>query len=92
MKLLQKKSVGRKKLRYHHDREADVMYCYFDRPHRAKMLEVDDDFILRLDSITEEVVGMTVSSFSRHFPFLRGRMLDDGEVETDEVVKALLAA
>jgi len=68
------------------------MYFYFDRPQRAKTVELGGDFILRLDPTTEEVVGLTVISFSRHFSFLRGRVLDDGELETNEVVKALLAA
>lgn len=84
--------MRRKKLRYYYDRTADVMYFYFDRPRKAKTVELNDDFLLRLDPVTEEVVGMTVISFSLHFPFLRGRVPDEGEVETKEVVKALLAA
>jgi uncharacterized protein YuzE len=84
--------VRRKRVRYHYDRTADVMYFYFDRPRKAKTVELNEDFLLRLDPVTEEVVGMTVISFSRHFPFLRGRIPDEGEVETKDVVKALLAA
>lgn len=84
--------MRRKKLRYHYDREADVMFFYFDRPRKAKTIELNNDFLLRLDPATEEVVGLTVMSFSRHFPFLRGQVLDEGEVETREVIKALLAA
>ena len=80
------------KLRHHYDREADGMYFYFARPRRAKTVELDDDFLLRLDPATGAVVGMTVISFSSHFPFLRGHIPDDGEVETNAVVKALLAA
>ncbi len=68
------------------------MYFYFDQPRRAKTIELDSDFLLRLDPRTEEVVGMTVISFSRHFPFLRGRVPDEGELETHELMKALLAA
>lgn len=84
--------MTKKKLRYHYDREADVMYFYFNRPRKAKTIELNGDFLLRLDPTTEEVVGITVISFSRHFPFLRGQVPDEGEVETHEVVKALLAA
>jgi hypothetical protein len=68
------------------------MYFYFDRPRKAKTVELNTDFLLRLDPVTEEVVGMTVISFSRHFPFLRGRVPEEGELEAKEVVKALLAA
>ena len=81
-----------KKLRYSYDREADVMYFYFDRPRKAKTIELSDDFLLRLDPETQKVVGMTIVSFSRHFPFLRGRVPEEGELETHEVMKALLAA
>ena len=84
--------MKRKKLRYHYDREADVMYFYFERPRKAKTIELDNDFLLRLDPTTAETVGMTVISFSRHFPFLQGQVPDEGEIETREVMKALLAA
>ena len=84
--------MKRKKLRYHYDREADAMYFYFDRPHKAKTIELDADFLLRLDPTTEETVGITVISFSRHFPFLQGQVPDEGEIETRDMMKALLAA
>jgi uncharacterized protein YuzE len=84
--------VKRKKLRYSYDREADVMYFYFDRPRKAKTIELNDDFLLRLDPETQEVVGVTVVSFSRHFPFLRGQVPEEGELETRDVMRALLAA
>lgn len=84
--------MKKKKLRYHYDREADVMYFYFDRPQKAKTIELDTDFLLRLDPATEEMVGITVISFSRHFPFLQGQVPDEGEIETRDVIKALLAA
>jgi uncharacterized protein YuzE len=84
--------MRRKKLRYHYDREADVMYFYFDHPRKAKTVELGDDFLLRLNAATKEVVGVTVISFARHFPFLQGHIPDEGEIETRAVVKALLAA
>lgn len=84
--------MKKKKLRYHYDREADVMYFYFDRPRKAKTIELDADFLLRLDPITQETVGVTVISFSRHFSFLQGQVPDEGEIETRDVMKAFLAA
>jgi hypothetical protein len=56
------------------------------------MGKLKDEFLLRLDPFTGAVVGMTVISFSSHFPFLRGHIPEDGEVGTNAVVKALLAA
>lgn len=84
--------MRQKKLRYHYDREADVMYFYFEHPRKAKTVELNEDFLLRLDPATEEVAGLTVISFSRHFSFLQGKVPDDGEVETSTVLKTLLAA
>ena len=53
--------MTKKKLHYHYDREADVMYFYFHRPRKAKTIELNGDFLLRLDPTTEEVVGITVT-------------------------------
>lgn len=61
--------MGQKKLRYHYDREADATDFYFERPRKAKTVELNEDFLLRLDSVTEEVAGPTVIGFSRHFSF-----------------------
>ncbi len=32
--------MKQQKLRYHYDREADVMYFYFQRPRKAKTVEL----------------------------------------------------
>lgn len=84
--------MRQKTLHYHYDREADVMYFYFHHPRKAKTVELDEDFLLRLDPETEEIIGLTVISFSRHFSFLQEQVPDDGELETHAVVKAMLAA
>lgn len=84
--------MGQKKLRYHYDREADAADFYFERPRKAKTVELNEDFLLRLDSVTEEVAGPTVIGFSHHFSFLQGKCSDNGEVETRIVLKTLLAA
>lgn len=82
--------MRQKKLYYHYDREADVMYFYFERQGKAKTVGLNEDFLLRLDSVTEEVAGLTIIGFSRHFSFLQGKVPDDGEVETRTVLKTLL--
>ena len=84
--------MKQRKLRYHYDREADVMYFYFHRPRKAKTVELNADFLLRLDPMTEEVAGLTVISFSQHFSFLQEKVPDDGEVETKAIIKTLLVA
>ena len=54
-----------------HDREADVMYLFKGKPQRGKTAEIGEDFILRIDPTTGEVVGLTIVDFSRHFPAFR---------------------
>ena len=54
-----------------YDREADVMYLFKGKPQRGKTAEIGEDFILRIDPTTGEVVGVTIIDFSRHFPAFR---------------------
>lgn len=61
--------MRRKKLRYPYDREADVMSLYFDRPRRAKTVELADDFVLRLDPATERGGGEDGHEFLQALPF-----------------------
>jgi len=37
-------------IKFHYDREADVMYFSLGLPKKAKTLEIADDFILRTNS------------------------------------------
>lgn len=61
----------RKKVQFHYDREADVLYLSVGKPQQAKTVEMGEDFILRLHPKTAEVVGITIIDFSRHFPQLK---------------------
>ena len=60
----------RKEIQFHYDREVDVLYLSVGEPQRAKTVEVEEDFILRLYPKTAEVVGLTIIDFSKHFPQL----------------------
>ena len=66
----------RKQVQFHYDREADVLYLSVGSPQRAKTVEIGEDFILRLHPKTAEVVGLTIISFSKHFPQLKPARLD----------------
>ena len=63
--------MKRSEFSFAYDREADVMYLFKGKPQRAKTAEIGEDFILRLDAKTGEVVGLTIVDFSRHFPVFR---------------------
>ena len=61
----------RKDVRFHHDREADVLYLSIGKPQKAKTVETGEDFVLRLHPKNGQVVGMTIINFSKHFPQVR---------------------
>ena len=44
-----------------------MIYFSLGMPKKAKTLEVADDFILRLNPETREVVGLTIVDFYKHF-------------------------
>ncbi|MBI5878590.1 MAG: DUF2283 domain-containing protein [Chloroflexi bacterium] len=50
-----------------YDKEADVLYVSLGRPKYTSYVEVDDDFILRLDPTSGAIVGFTIIDFSAHF-------------------------
>ncbi len=54
-------------LRFLYDREADVFYVAAGHPEHTDYVELDDDFILRIDPQTKKVVGFTIVDFAAHF-------------------------
>ncbi len=54
-------------LRLLYDKEADVLYVSVGHPEHTDHVELDDDFILRLDPQTKKVVGFTRIDFAAHF-------------------------
>ena len=61
----------RNEVQFHYDREADVLYLSVGKPQKAKTIEIGEDFVLRLNPKSGQVVGMTIINFSKHFPQLR---------------------
>ncbi len=66
-----------------YDKEADVLYVSLGHPEHTEYVEMDDDFILRLDSASGTVVGFTVIDFAARFtstqPILPVPLLADFE-------------
>ena len=56
-----------RELKFLYDQEADVLYVSLGHPEYTDYVEVNDDFILRLDPDTKEVVGFTIIDFVAHF-------------------------
>jgi len=54
-------------LRLLYDREADVLYVSQGRPKYTDYVEAGEDVILRLDPVTQEIVGFTILDFAAHF-------------------------
>lgn len=73
-------------IRFHYDRDADVMYFSLGMPKKAKTVEITADFILRLDPETREAVGLTIVDFSKHFSQFK-KLPDEGYIAAEEVLK-----
>ncbi len=50
-----------------YDKEADVLYVSLGHPEHTEYVEMDDDFILRLDPASGAIVGVTIIDFAAHF-------------------------
>jgi len=50
-----------------YDREADVVYISFGKPRKAVSEEIDRYVVVRRDPETKEILGITVTNFSRYF-------------------------
>ena len=59
----------KKKISITYDQEADVVYLGFGKPVPAVGGEIQDGVFARYDPETEELVGLTVTNFSKEFGF-----------------------
>lgn len=77
-------------INFHYDREADVMYFSLGMPKKAKTIEIANDFILRLNSENQEVVGLTIVDFSKYFPLFK-KLPEEGHITSEEILKLVVA-
>lgn len=56
-----------RKISISYDKEADVMYLSFGAPVKAIGEEIDSGVFARFDPQTEDLVGLTVTNFSKKF-------------------------
>ena len=50
-----------------YDRDADTVYISFGKPRKAVSEEIDPYVIVRRDPKTKEMVGITITNFSKYF-------------------------
>lgn len=50
-----------------YDKDADTVYISFGKPRKAISEEVDPYVIVRRDPKTKEMVGITITNFSKYF-------------------------
>jgi uncharacterized protein YuzE len=55
------------KMNLFYDKKGDVLYISIGSPRKAVSQEMDDDILLRVDTETREVVGLTVLNFAERF-------------------------
>ncbi len=56
-----------KNLNLLYDKDADVLYVSLGHPEYTDYVELDDNFVLRLDPETKEIVGFTIIDFGARF-------------------------
>ena len=56
-----------KKIRISYDKEGDILDVSLGEPKASISREIDDDFFVRLDPKTEEIVGFSVINFEKWF-------------------------
>ena len=59
--------MEKKKIFISYDRGADVMYLNFDKPLKAEGEEVQTGIFARYNPGTHNLVGLTITNFSRKF-------------------------
>lgn len=50
-----------------YDLDGDTVYISFGKPRKAVSEEIDPCVIVRRDPKTKEIVGITITNFSRYF-------------------------
>ena len=50
-----------------YDKDADTVYISFGKPRKAISEEIDPYVIVRRDPKTKEMVGITITNFSKYF-------------------------
>ena len=53
----------KEQIRYHYDRDGDVLYASFGAPKPAKSIERDNGIHIRIDPFNNEIVGFTVVNY-----------------------------
>jgi uncharacterized protein YuzE len=48
-----------------YDKNNDVLYFHFEKPHEAVSMEIADGVFVRLDPKTDQVVGFTILDLSK---------------------------
>ena len=53
------------KIKYHYDRDVDVLYASLGNPKAAKTVEKENGIILRIDPDTGQTIGFTVVHYMK---------------------------
>ena len=55
------------KINFFYDKKGDVLYISLGSPQKAISKELDNDVLLRLDPVSDKVVGLTILNFAERF-------------------------
>ena len=68
--------MARKKMSFSYDKKADVLYLSVGKPKKSISREVEDGVLLRFDSKSKEVTGLTIMDFESRFQKAKPRTID----------------
>ena len=64
------------KMSFSYDKEADVFYLSIGRPKKSISREIDDGVLLRLDSKSKKITGLTIMDFEARFQKAKSKPID----------------
>jgi len=59
--------MAQKRMKIFYDRKGDILYISIGSPREAISRETGNDILIRIDPITEEIVGFTILNFTERF-------------------------
>ena len=56
-----------KKLTFSYDKDGDVLDIFIGKPQKAVSKEISEDFFIRMEPKTKEIIGFMVLNFEKRF-------------------------
>lgn len=68
--------MASKKMSFSYDKKADVLYLSVGKPKKSISREIEDGILLRVDSKTKQITGLTIIDFESRFQKAKPKSID----------------